>query len=256
MGAFLVLSSGDDDAVASVTTDDITATTDAVSATPPATDAAVATVPPAASAPVTDAPAVTAAPETTPPATDASVTTVPPTIGPPTTAPPSTDPAAIPPVPPEPGPINAPGSPQVLANVSPSGLPFTESATAFAIAQELGDALALQDWASARSLSPELAGNSDDDFAVGYANTNRVSLILVDARRSGSQIELLVVSVAVELGGDQTSLYCLQWNVDPDARTVDQDGGSRIARWQANAQPEAIRNDADALATVNQCRWP
>ena len=253
-GALLILSSGGDDSVASVTTDDNVRSTDVSSTTPPAV---VATVP----TPATDVPVATAAPGTDPIDTsvnsqpDTTVTTAAPTP-PPTAAPPSTDPAAVPPIPPEPGPINAPGSPQVLANVSPSGVPFTESAPAFAIAQEFGDALALQNWNLARTLSPELADNTDDDFALGYANTNRVSLMLVDARRFGPEFELLVVSVAVELGGAQTSLYCLKWDVDPNARTVDQDGGSRIAQWQANAQPEAIRNDADALATVDQCVWP
>lgn len=247
MGAVLVLSGGGDDSVASVTTDDVTRSTDFSSSTaPPAVDPTVPAAPATIPVPATDVPAATTAPETVPPATAAPTTAVPP----------STNPAAVPPVPPEPGPINAPGSPQVLANVSPSGLPFNETATAFAVAQEFGDALALQDWDLARALSPDLADNSDDDFALGYANTNRVSLILVDARRAGTEIELLVVSVAVELGGAQTSLYCLQWNVDPNARTVNQDGGSRIAQWPVNAQPEAIRNDPQALATVNQCGWP
>ena len=249
MGAVLVLSGGSND---SVTSDDFAAATDLP---PPTADAAASTTPATASVPATEVPAAT--PTTLPSVVASTVATAaPPTTAAPETTPTTTNPAAVPPVPPEPGPINAPGSPQVLANVSPSGLAFAESATAFDTAQEFGDALALQNWDRARTLSPALADNSDEDFVIGYANTNRVSLILVDARPAGSEIELLVVSVAVELGGTQTSLYCLHWNVEVNAQTVRQVDGSRIAQWQTNAQPEAIRNDAAALATVNECVWP
>lgn len=247
IGAVLLLSGGGDDSIASVTSDDAATSTDAAVADPiPGDDSSPTTTAQAVPIPATEVPATAIDPEILP-------TTVASTNAPPT---PATDPAAVPPIPSEPGPINVPGSPQVLANVSPSGLPFAETATAFAVAQEFGDALALQNWDVARSLSPELAGNSDEDFVRGYANTNRVSLILLDARPAGAEIELLVVSVAVEIGGSQTSLYCLHWNVEPNARTVRQEGGSRIAQWQANTQPEAIRNDPDALAIVDQCVWP
>lgn len=177
-----------------------------------------------------------------------------PATAPPLSAPP--DPAAVPPPPPEPGPVDAPGSPQVLANVQPSGPTYAEVQASFEIAQEFGDALALEDWERARQLSPELAGASDADFVQGYGNTNRVSLILRDARSDGNGYRLLLVSVAVENGGARTSLFCLEWAVDPDARTVDQRGGSKLATWDANAQPEAIRNDPAAMEVVTSCRYP
>lgn len=188
--------------------------------------------------------------ETTTAATD-TTPSVPPTA--PNTGP--SDPAAVPPLAPEPGPVNAPGSPQVLTTVQPSGPTYAEVETAFQIAQRFGDALALEDWDLARQLSPELADNSDDDFARGYANTNRVSLILRDARLDEPGYELLVVSVAVENGGDQTSLFCLNWAVDPNASTVDRRGGRKLVTWEGNAQPEAIRNDPAAMDVVNSCTY-
>jgi hypothetical protein len=209
-------------------------------------------------APVTTAaPTNTEAPtEATTTSTTAATTTTP--TGPvaPTTVPPN--PAAIPPVPPEPGPIDAPGSPQVLANKQPSGLWFFEVQESFEIAQSFGDALALERWIDARLLDPDLANTSDADFIAGYGNTNRVSLILLDARQDGPSVqELLVVSVAVEFGGAQTSLYCLNWAANPEANTIDQRGGGRITTWDGvNAQPEAIRNDPAALAALTMCTWP
>ena len=193
-----------------------------------------------------------AAAETTPGSTP---TTAPP--APATTAiPPPADPAAVPPPPPEPGPVNAPGSPQVLSNVLPSGPVYTDVEASFDVAQRFGDALALEDWAVARQLSPELADNSDADFVRGYGNTNRVSLLLRDARPDGSGYELLVVSVAVENGGAQTSLFCLTWAVDPVTGAVDQRDGSKLVTWDGNAQPEAIRNDPAAMDVVNSCTFP
>jgi hypothetical protein len=64
------------------------------------------------------------------------------------------------------------------------------------------------------------------------------------------------VSVAVENGGAQTSLFCLEWAVDPLANTVDQRGGNKLSTWDGNAQPAAIRNDPAAMQVVNSCTFP
>jgi hypothetical protein len=168
------------------------------------------------------------------------------------------DPAAIPPAPPEPGPINAPGSPQVLATQQPSGLWFFEVEESFRLAQSFSDALALDRWPEARLIDPGLTKTSDADFIAGYGNTDQVSLMLLDARQNGPTAhELLIVSVAVEFGGSRTSLYCLNWAVNTETNTIDQQGGGLITTWQGvNAQPEAIRDDPAALATVATCTWP
>ena len=246
-GAFIIFAMGDDDSDSIVTPTDL--------ATVPSTTA--------------DTTAETTAVETTPAETTTSrrhggvsgdharlddCTSAQPTPPPPSTAP--ADPAAIPPPPPEPGPVDAPGSPQVLSTIQPSGPTALEVQSSLEIAQRFGDALALEDWDVARQLSPELADNSDADFVQGYASTNRVSLMLVDAIPEGSGYRLLVVSVAVENGGAQTSLFCLEWAVDPVVETVDQRGGNKLATWDGNAQPEAIRNDPAAMQVVNSCSYP
>ena len=169
---------------------------------------------------------------------------------------PPADVAAVPAPPSEPGPVDAPGSRQVLSEVQPSGPTYNDVMSSFEIAQQFGDALALEDWDVARALSPELAETSDADFLRGYGSTNRVSLMLRDARPEGNGYRLLVVSVAVENGGAQTSLFCLEWAVDPLANTVDQRGGNKLATWDGNAQPEAIRNDPAAMQVVNSCTFP
>jgi hypothetical protein len=222
-GAFILLATGDDG------TDSIVTPTDTASG--PST--AVETSEPARVE--TSAPTVVVPAESQPDAT------------------PST---ALPPPPPEPGPVDAPGSPQVLANIQPSGPTYAEVQSSFELAQRFGDALALENWELARQLSPALAGNSDDDFIQGYGGTNRVSLMLRDARSEGSGYRLLVVSVAVENGGAQTSVFCLEWAVDPVGGTVDQRDGSKLATWDGNAQPAAIRNDPAAMQVVNSCTFP
>ena len=236
-GAFILLATGGDEP------DSITTPTDVatLASTTSPTTTLIATQPTVAA---TVAPAPDTASPSAPPTPTAAPNTLPP------------DPAAVPPLPPEPGPIDAPGSPQVLANVQPSGATFAEVQASFEIAQEFADALALEDWARARQLSPELADTSDADFVRGYGSTNRVSLMLRDARPDGDLDRLLVVSVAVENGGTRTSLFCLEWAIDPVAVTVDQRGGSKLATWDGNAQPEAVRNDPAAMEIVDSCTYP
>lgn len=254
VGALLILSNDSDDSIES--TDSSPTTVDAAPAST-ALETAPATIAPDASTPATVSPVATA-PATTATPTTVTPTIVTPTTAPSTTAPPATgpvDPAAIPPIPSEPGPVDAAGSPQVLANELPSGVAYSDVATSFTTAQALGDALALEDWEQARTLLPSLAGEPDAAFVAGYGGTNRISLMLADARRVGGVDQLLVVSVAVELDGAQTSLFCLRWDVSTGPGTVTQVGGRALATWTGNAQPEAIRNDPDAMSTVAQCTW-
>ena len=59
------------------------------------------------------------------------------------------------------------GSLQVLQDPVPSGLPYAEVQSSHVLGQQLADALAMEDWATARSLSPPLAGSSDATLADG-----------------------------------------------------------------------------------------
>ncbi len=154
-----------------------------------------------------------------------------------------------------PGPTGRPGSPQVMSDPLPSGLAFAAVQPSFLLAQQLADSLASADWSAARALDPSTASLSDEAFVDGYGGLDRASLLLIDARPSGAGHEMLVVSVAVELDGSQTSLYCLTWIADPSAGTVDQGGGSKLTTLTGNVSPEAIRSDPAALGEVGRCVW-
>ncbi|MDO8364701.1 MAG: hypothetical protein Q7V88_17555 [Actinomycetota bacterium] len=184
--------------------------------------------------------------------------TVPPTTFP-ATAPPTTafDPAATPTVPAVTR-TSGPGSPQLLSNPLPSGVVYTDVAPSFSIAQQLADALANDDWATVRRLEAAKAGLSDAQLLQGYDGLDRASLLLVDARSEGAGYRLLVVSVANERNGARTSLFCLEWSVNPVAGSVVEHSSvvGRVAQVEFAISPEGVRNDAALDATVrSQCVW-
>ena len=125
------------------------------------------------------------------------------------------------------------------------------------LAQQLADALALEQWGTARALSPALAGSSDATLAAGYGGLDRASLLLVDSRPEGDGYRLLIVSVANELGCSRTSLYCFEWTAQPGPGTVRQGGGvGRIAQVSGGLSPEDVRGDPNLGATIrNDCVW-
>ncbi len=201
-------------------------------------------------------PAATVVPPSTAARAPASTVTAPTTL--PSTAPaPQPDPAATPSVPAV-TPLSGPGSPQLLSNPLPSGLTWEKVAPSLAVAQQLADALANDDWDTARRIDTDKANSSDSQYATGYSALDRASLMLLDARPEGRGQRLLVVSVANERAGAQTSLYCLEWSVDAAAGTVHQHGGvvGQVARVASAISPEGVRNDAslDAAART-QCHW-
>ena len=64
--------------------------------------------------------------------------------------------------------------------------------------------------------------------------------------------------MANERGGAQTTLYCLEWSVDPAAGTVHQHAGvvGPLARLPSLVSPEAVRNDPSLDHLVRtQCHW-
>ena len=167
------------------------------------------------------------------------------------------DPTAIGEVPAS-APWGGPGSPQVLFEPMPSGPSYSMYASSLAIAQQLGDALANDDWNTARRLEPGKGDVSDSRYLAGYDGLDRVSLVLVDVRPEGAGYRLLVVSVANERAGARTTLYCLEWSVDPFANTVVQHNGvvGQIARVDGAVSPEAARLDPALDTTMRtQCVW-
>ena len=97
------------------------------------------------------------------------------------------------------------------------------------MAQRLADALAGEQWDTARAIDVDARQSSDEVLDAGYRGLDRASLMLLDAVPEGDGFRLLVVSVANELDGAQTSMYCLEWSSDPAAGTIDQH--SRRSDW-------------------------
>jgi hypothetical protein len=175
-------------------------------------------------------------------------------VDPPPTEPPPTEP---PPPPPTAPPAGQNGTPLVLQDPVPSGMPYSEVQSAHLLAQRLADALATEDWDTARALSPALAGSSDATLANGYGGLDRASLVLVDARPEENGSRLLIVSVANEIGFSRTSLYCFEWSAQPGAGTVRQAGGvGRIAQVSGTWSADDVRNDPNLGGAVrNDCFW-
>lgn len=186
---------------------------------------------------------------TSPPMTTAVATSTTPSTGP--------SPAGTPTVP-SVTPTRGPGSPQVLSDPLPSGVVYLQVAESLRVAQMLADALANDVWSEARRLEPTKSGFTDQQFLAGYDGLDRASLLLVDARAEGAGHRLLVVSVANELDGSRTTLFCLEWTVDPGLQTVRQNGRvvGQIGRVPFAISPEAVRSDPGLDALVrSQCVW-
>jgi hypothetical protein len=233
-----------------------------------ATPGVPTSVPPASTAsPTTIAIATVAVP--TEPSTLAPSTVAPPatpSTSPPSTIAPSTDaPAAIPNTtivaaePPVPAAESAAGAgtSQVLRDPLPSGIPFAEVDESFALTQQLADALAAENWDLVRRLEPAKAGFPDSAFG-GYRGLDQASLILLDARPQGDGYRHLLVSVANEGNGAQTSLYCLEWSANPETMSVVEHGGvvGKLATLDGTVSSETAVHDRSLVDLMTRrCVW-
>jgi len=184
------------------------------------------------------------------PTTEVPTTVVPSTPAP--TSPPTTVPAtAAAPT------IAAAGTPQVLSDPLPSGTSAADARPSFALAQRLADALAGADWDVVRSIEPAKAQLSDEALAAGYAGLDRASLILVDARRQRGGYRQLLVSVANERNGAQTSLYCLEWSVSSAKESVVEQGGiGKLATMRGTVSAESVVHDPALVDLItSRCVW-
>ena len=219
-----------------------------VSTAPPATVAITTVVVPATPAPTTVA--LPPTPSTRPPSTIAPSTDAPAAI------PSTTVDAAEPPVPTA---VSAagPGTSQVLHDPLPSGISFAEVEESFALTQQLADALAAGDWDLVRRLEPARAGTPDSAFG-GYTGLDQASLILVDARPQDNGYRHLLVSVANEGNGAQTSLYCLEWSANPETGYVVQHGGAvgKLTTLDGTVSSETAVNDRSLVDLMSRrCVW-
>jgi len=226
---------------------------------PTVTVAAAPTVAPTTAAPATATPSTvpvtvtpTAVPTSVVPTTVESAATVPA----PTTAPTVTTVVAAPP-PTTAGTVGGPGTPQVLSDPLPSGVSFADAGPSFALEQQVADGLATDNWQVVRDLEPAKARFSDAAFAAGYTGLDRASLILVDAHPQGDGYRHLVVSVANERNGAQTSLYCLQWSASTATNSVVERGGiGRLATIRGNVSSETVVNDPTLVDLITRrCVW-
>jgi len=109
----------------------------------------------------------------------------------------------------------------VLADPLPSGVASAELASSRRAAQQFTDALAAGDWSSARRLSSNVRSASDGQLETGYGGLDRATLLLVDGRPEDGGDRLLFVSIANEHSGAQTTLYCVEAQVQGgDVRQV------------------------------------
>jgi hypothetical protein len=139
----------------------------------------------------------------------------------------------------------------------PSGVAPAEVEESFALTQQLADALAADDWDLVRRLEPAKAGLPDSAFG-GYRGLDRASLILLDARPQGNGYRHLVVSVANEGNGAQTSLYCLEWSASPETGSVVEHGGviGKLATLDGTVSPETVVGDRSLVDLMTRrCVW-
>ena len=177
-------------------------------------------------------------------------TTNAPVIAEATTAPPIAVQPTVPPV-------AGPGVSQVLRDPMSDGVPFAAVAGSFSLAQQLADALAADDWNTARQLEPAKAGFTDAQYA-GYKGLDRASLILVDARPEGDGYRNLVVSVANENDGTKTSLFCLEWSASAATGFVVQHTGvvGKLTTLNSLVSSDAVVSDPTLLGLVmRKCVW-
>ncbi len=179
---------------------------------------------------VDDSPATTVS---IPPSTIAS-------MSPPSAVPEPTPAPTVPPPPPPPP--TQPTGTAVLDDPLPSGLPSADVAASLALAQRLGAALAAGDWEAARQLNPALRSLTDAQFESGYGGLDRSAQLLVDARRTDGADRLLVVTIANEHGGAQTSLYCIESTVSAGGE-VRQTSTATLDRYAGTLGIEDVTGD-------------
>jgi hypothetical protein len=145
----------------------------------------------------------------------------------------------------------------VLKDPLPSGLTFADVGASFGLAQQLADALAAGDWNAVRSLEPAKRGLPDSAFA-GYNGLDRASLILLDSRPQGDGYRHLIVSVANEINGRRTSLYCLQWSANPSTGAVVEHGGvaGKLTTLQGMISAQQVLADRSLVDLMTRrCVW-
>lgn len=185
---------------------------------------------PAPAAPITVADTVPASPPPPPPAPVTAIATTSP----------ATD--APPPIPAPAPPVTSPADANVLAEPFPSGVSSADVGRSLTLTQQFSDALAAGDWESARRLNPSLRALSDAEFEDGYGGLDRATQLLVDAQQTSSGDRLLLVTIANERAGAQTTLYCVESTVSVDG-AVRQTAASVLERYPGTIGVAEVTSD-------------
>jgi len=144
-----------------------------------------------------------------------------------------------------------------MSDPLPSGVSAADVGPTFALDQQVADALAAGNWDVVRSLEPAKARFSDSAFAAGYTGLDRASLILVDARPQRDGYRHLIVSVANEGNGFETSLYCLQWSASTSTGSVTEHGGiGKLKSVRGTLTAQGVLNDPSLVDLITRrCVW-
>jgi hypothetical protein len=91
---------------------------------------------------------------------------------------------------------------------------------AMGVVQSLANALSSHQWDQARAIYPSLG--SDSELAADYGALNASTVVITGETDSGAVVDLSGAFVAWETvaGVQRTSIYCISWNVNPQATEV------------------------------------
>ncbi len=125
--------------------------------------------------------------------------------------------------------------------------PNANTSSAVALMQQWATALATGDWATARSIEPSIASQSDAQLSAGYGGLKQATIVYV----AGDPSFMTVASVAHEdVGsGQRTNVYCFNVAVDLTSNTM-----TVFSQTPATSQPLAGWLDPSTLGpTIATC---
>jgi hypothetical protein len=127
----------------------------------------------------------------------------------------------------------------------------SEGLAAMVVVQSLASALASHQWDQARAIYPSLG--PDSELSADYGALNASTVVITGETDSGSTVGLSGAYVAWETvaGVQRTSIYCISWNVIPQATEVQSESSidSNLVAYQ-----DQWTDPTDLVSVVaNQC---
>jgi S1-C subfamily serine protease len=147
---------------------------------------------------------------------------------------------------------SAPSSPTTEPGTPIPTVPLSSQGTrAMGVVQLLASALAAHQWDQARSIYPLLG--PDSQLAADYGALNASTVVITNESGSASSVNLTGAYVAWEIvnGNRQTSVYCIDWQVDPALKQVENQ--SAIASNLVGYQSQWVDPSALVPVVETQC---